>query len=347
MLGPLIVDVAGTELSTEDREVLKHPAVGGVILFGRNCADADAVAALCAQIHALRDPRLLITIDQEGGRVQRLRDGVTRLPPPARMGALWDSDTKAARALVRKAGWLMAAELLALDVDLSFAPVADLGGTSRVIGDRAFHHDPDAVEALTLAYVFGMREAGMRAVAKHFPGHGGVPGDTHVEQPVDRRAYADLQMADLRPFEWLIGNGIAAVMMSHVVYPAVAEKPASLSRVWIQDILRNRLGFQGVVFADDLSMRGAATGGDMLARVAMALEAGCDFTPICNDREAVAAVIDGSGQLPEEPASGLRRARMEPTEHLDRRALRQDPRWRAARESLARQAADPGFELEG
>lgn len=187
----------------------------------------------------------------------------------------------------------------------------------------------------------------MRAVAKHFPGHGGVPGDTHVEQPVDRRAYADLQMADLRPFEWLIGNGIAAVMMSHVVYPAVAEEPASLSRVWIQDILRNRLGFQGVVFADDLSMRGAATGGDMLARVAMALEAGCDFTPICNDREAVAAVIDGSGQLPEEPASGLRRARMEPTEHLDRRALRQDPRWRAARESLARQAADPGFELEG
>jgi len=343
----LIVDVAGTELSAEDREVLMHPAVGGVILFGRNCPDADVVAALCAEIHALRDPRLLITIDQEGGRVQRLREGVTRLPPPARMGALWGSDPKAARALVRKAGWLMAAELLALGVDLSFAPVADLGGKSRVIGDRAFHHDPDAVEALALAYVFGMREAGMRAVAKHFPGHGGVAGDTHVEEPVDRRAYADLQMADLRPFEWLIGNGVAAVMMSHVVYPAVAAEPASLSRTWIQDILRNRLGFQGVVFADDLSMRGVAGAGDMVARVSMALEAGCDFAPICNDREAVEAVLADSKRLPEEPASGLRRARLEPTEHLGRRALHQDPRWQAARESLARQAAGPDFELEG
>ena len=347
MLGPLIVDIAGTELSAEDREVLRHPAVGGVILFARNCPDADTVAALCAEIHALRAPRLLITIDQEGGRVQRLREGVTRLPPPARMGAIWDADPKAARALVRKAGWLMAAELLSLDVDLSFAPVADLGGKSRVIGDRAFHRDPDAVEALTLAYVFGMREAGMRAVAKHFPGHGGVAGDSHVEQPVDRRTYADLQMADLRPFEWLINNGVAAVMMSHVVYPAVAPEPASLSPAWIQDILRNRLGFQGVVFADDLSMRGAESAGNMLARVGRALSAGCDFAPICNDRPAVEAVIGGSESLPDEPASGLRRARMEPTEHLGRGALRHDPRWQAARDSLAHEVADPDFKLEG
>lgn len=347
MLGPLIVDIAGTGLGAEDREILKHPAVGGVILFARNCPDADSVAALCADIHALREPRLLITIDQEGGRVQRLQEGVTRLPPPARMGALWDSDPKAARGLVRKAGWLMAAELLALGVDLSFAPVADLGGKSRVIGDRAFHRDPDAVEALALAYVFGMREAGMRAVAKHFPGHGGVAGDTHVEEPVDRRTYADLQMADLRPFEWLINNGVAAVMMSHVVYPAVAPEPASLSPVWIHDVLRGRLGFQGVVFADDLSMRGAAGAGDMPARVARALAAGCDFAPICNDRSAVEAVLDGSERLPDEPASGLRRARMEPTKHLGRRALRHDPRWQAARELLARQAVDPEFKLEG
>lgn len=347
MLGPLIVDIAGTSLTAADREVLAHPAVGGVILFARNCPDAETVAVLANEIHALREPRLLVTIDQEGGRVQRLREGVTLLPAPTRMGALWGRDPRAARALVRNAGWLMAAELLALGVDLSYAPVADLGGRSRVIGDRAFHTRPDAVEALALAYVFGMREAGMRGVAKHFPGHGGVAGDSHVEQPVDRRPYADLQMADLRPFEWLIGNGIAAVMMSHVAYPAVAPEPASLSPTWIQEILRGRLGFQGVVFADDLSMDGAAGAGDTLARARQALAAGCDFIPICNDRAAVEAVLSASRKLPDEPASALRRSRMAPGEHLGRAALWRDPRRGRVRQQLAELAADPDFRLEG
>lgn len=346
MLGPLIVDVAGTSLSAEDRKVLSHPAVGGVILFARNCPDAETVAALSAQIHELRSPRLLVTIDQEGGRVQRLQQGVTRLPAPTRIGALWDTDPRAARALARNAGWLMAAELLALGVDLSYAPVADLGGRSRVIGDRAFHTDPEAVEALTLAYVYGMREAGMRAVAKHFPGHGGVAEDSHVEQPVDRRSFADLKMADLRPFEWLIGNGVAAVMMSHVVYPAVAPQPASLSPTWIHDILRGRLGFQGVVFADDLSMRGAAGAGDMRARVRQALEAGCDFAPICNDRAAVKGLLAADAPLGDEPASGLRRSRLAPGASPGPRELRQDPRWREAREHLATLEGDRDFTLE-
>lgn len=346
MLGPLIVDVSGTFLNAEDREVLNHPAVGGVILFARNCPDADTVAALSAEIHELRSPRLLVTIDQEGGRVQRLQKGVTRLPPPTRIGAVWDTDPRAARALARNAGWLMAAELLALGVDMSYAPVADIGGRSRVIGDRAFHTDPEAVEALTLAYVYGMREAGMRSVAKHFPGHGGVAEDSHVEQPADRRAFADLKMADLRPFEWLIVNGVAAVMMSHVVYQAVAPEPASLSPVWIHDILRGRFGFQGAVFADDLSMRGVAGAGDMPARVCQALEAGCDFAPICNDRAAVEGVLVEAGTLGDEPASGLRRSRLTPGASPGPRELRQDPRWREAREHLEMLENDQDFTLE-
>lgn len=344
--GPLIVDVTGTELSNEDREVLRHPAVGGVILFARNCPDADSVAALAEEIHALREPRLLVSIDQEGGRVQRLTAGVTCLPAPTRMGALWDTDPRTARAMVHEAGWLMAAELLALGVDLSYAPVADLGGTSRVIGDRAFHTRPQAVEELALAYVYGMREAGMRAVAKHFPGHGGVAEDSHVESPVDRRDYGDLQMADLRPFEWLIGNGVAAIMMSHVVYPAVAQEPASLSRRWVHDILRKQMGFQGAVIADDLSMHGAAAVGDTPTRVRMALAAGCDYAPICNDRTAVQAVLEASESLVNEPASGLRRSRLMPEHRPELSQLQTDPRVKAARAMLAGLGSDPEFHLE-
>lgn len=346
MLGPLIVDIEGTSLTAEDREVLRHPAVGGVILFSRNCPDADTVAALAAEIHAVREPPLIVSIDQEGGRVQRLRNGVTRLPAPTRMGALWGTDPRAARTMVHEAGWLMASELLALNVDLSYAPVADLGGTSRVIGDRAFHTRPQAVEALALAYLYGMREAGMRGVAKHFPGHGGVAEDSHVESPVDRREYADLQMADLRPFEWLIGNGVAAVMMAHVVYPAVAPEPASLSRTWVHDILREQMGFQGAIIADDLSMHGAAAVGDTLARVQMALSAGCDLAPVCNDREAVTGVLDAGDTLALEPASGLRRSRLLPEGRPDREALRRNPRLEAARALLAGLGPDPDFHLE-
>jgi beta-N-acetylhexosaminidase len=344
--GPLIVDVAGITLDAEDREVLGHPAVGGVILFARNCPNADTVAALAAEIHALREPHLLVSMDQEGGRVQRLKSGVTRLPALTRMGALWDINPGAARTLVHEAGWLMAAELLALGVDLSYAPVADLGGTSRVIGDRAFHTDPQAVETLALAYVYGMREAGMRAVAKHFPGHGGVAEDSHLESPVDRRSYGDLQMADLRPFEWLISNGVAAVMMSHVVYPAVASEPASLSRRWVHTILREEMEFQGAVIADDLSMHGAAGAGDMLTRVRMALAAGCDYAPICNDRAAVHTVLEASDSLPRDPAGGLRRSRLMPERRPNRSELQTDPRLMAARKRLARLESDPDFHLE-
>ncbi len=346
MLGPLIVDIEGTRLRAADRELLAHPLIGGVILFARNAPDAGSVAALAAEIHALRTPPLLITMDQEGGRVQRLREGVTRLPPAARFGEVWDENPDAARTLACNAGWLMAAELLALGVDLSFAPVADLGGSSRVIGDRAFHRDSAAVSELALAWKRGMSEAGMRAVGKHFPGHGGVPGDTHVERPVDRRRYADLAQADLKPFEHLIANELAGVMMSHVVYSEVAPQPASLSRRWVHDILREELGFEGAIVADDLTMDAAGTLDTPLARVRAALAAGCDLTPLCNDRGAVEAVLAGADTLELEPASALRSARLAPERFPTPEELRADRRVAATREKLAELTGGGALELK-
>ncbi|HEX5314148.1 MAG TPA: beta-N-acetylhexosaminidase [Gammaproteobacteria bacterium] len=346
MLGPLIVDVAGTSLDAEDRELLAHPLVGGVILFARNCRKAAEVARLAEEVHALRKPPLLVTIDQEGGRVQRLTDDVTRLPPASLFGALWDEDPSSARALSRDTGRLMAAELLALGVDLSFAPVADLGGRSRVIGDRAFHRDPQAVSDLAFAWMQGMHEAGMRAVAKHFPGHGGVTGDTHVERPVDRRRHADLALADLLPFEHLIVNGLDAVMMSHVVYPEVAPEPASFSPRWVTEILREGFDFQGAILADDLAMEGAASGGSVFERLDATLAAGCDLAPLCNDRGAVKTLIANAGSIAPAPASGLRRARLLPTKRWDEAMLRADPRLAATREALARLSGGDSFRLE-
>ncbi len=347
MLGPLIVDIAGTALDAADRDLLKHPLVGGIILFGRNCPDAQTVAELTAEIHALRDPPLLVTIDQEGGRVQRLQQGVSRLPAAAQIGALWEADQRRARQLARDAGWLMAWEMLTLGVDVSFAPVLDLGGQSRVIGDRAFHRDPMVVAELGLAYARGMAEAGMRAVGKHFPGHGGVTEDTHVERPVDRRGYADLQLADMAPFRRLIENGLAGVMMSHVVYPEVAPEPASLSRRWIQDVLRAQMGFQGAVVADDLSMAAAGTAGAVIARVQAALTAGCDLTPLCNDRPAVTAVLAQAGSLPSAPASGLRRARLAPAKDRPLQHAAAAERRNAIQAAFAGLGRDDHFELEG
>lgn len=347
MLGPLVIDIAGTALEPEERELLRHPLIGGVILFARNCPDAPAVAALAAEIHALRNPQVLVTIDQEGGRVQRLQRGVTRLPAPALLGAAWDVDRDRACRLARESGWLMASEMLALGVDLSFSPVVDLGGRSRAIGDRALHHDPEAVAALGVAYVRGMAEAGMRAVAKHFPGHGGVAGDTHVERPVDRRHFADLELADLRPFERLIGSGLAGVMVSHVVYPDVAPDPASLSRRWVHEILRERMGFQGAVVADDLSMHAAGVADGPVGRVRAALAAGCDLAPLCNDRAAVAAVVAAAESLPAAPASGLRRARLAPESRPEWKALIADPRRAQVQAALEKLGRDDAFQLEG
>lgn len=309
-LGPLMVDIAGTELTPDDIKVLSHPLVGSVILFSRNYRDVAQVSSLTAAIRAVRTPSLLVAVDHEGGRVQRFRDGFTRLPPARSLGRRYDEDRREGLSLAQSAGWLMASELRAVGVDFSFAPCVDLDyGVSEIIGDRAFHRDPDAVAALAVAYMAGMREAGMAATAKHFPGHGAVFADSHVAVAQDRRNFVDLE-PDIRPYRLLIENNLAGVMGAHVVFPAVAPLPASLSQRWISGVLRGELGFHGCVFADDLTMAGAAAFGGVIERAELAFAAGCDVLPICNDRQAVKSVLNHFGPDLGSPASQARVVRM-------------------------------------
>jgi beta-N-acetylhexosaminidase len=309
-LGPLMVDIAGTELTPEDIDVLRHPLIGSVILFSRNYRNPQQITALCTAIRSLRTPHLLIALDQEGGRVQRFREGFTRLPAVRLLGRRFDADRREGLLAAHSVGWLMAAELRSVGVDFSFAPCVDLDyGLSEVIGDRAFHRDPDAVGALAAAYLAGMREAGMAACAKHFPGHGAVTADSHVALPVDRREFADME-PDLRPYRLLIENQLPGVMVSHVEYPLVGASPASLSKRWIGEILRGSLGFHGCVFSDDLTMAAAAAVGPAPERVQRAAEAGCDVLMICNDRPGVLAVLRSIEPDICTPASQARLVRM-------------------------------------
>ena len=344
-LGPLMVDVAGTALDAEEREMLRHPLVGSVILFTRNYADPQQLAALVAEIHALRSPALIVGVDHEGGRVQRFRPGFSVLPSARRIGHEYDADRKTGLALARELGWLMAAELRGVGIDLSFAPCVDLDyGVSEVIGDRAFHSRPAAVGELAVAYMHGMRDAGMIATAKHFPGHGAVVADSHHAVPVDRRALEDLE-PDLAPYRLLIANGIAGVMVAHVVFPEVDPLPASVSRRWVRGVLREELRFEGVVFTDDLSMQGAAAAGDVVTRAELALDAGCDVLPVCNQRASVVALLDGLKEKPD-PASSLRLVRLRGRGPSDYAALRADERWQRGQETLARCAAAPTLQLK-
>lgn len=305
--GPLMIDIAGTELTELDRERLGHPLVGGIILFTRNYRDRAQLTALCAEIHALREPRLLIAVDHEGGRVQRFRDGFTRLPPMRALGLLHDQDPDAALAAARAAGFVLAAELRACGVDYSFTPVLDLDyGPSRVIGDRAFHRDPAVVIALAAALGDGLKAGGMGTCGKHFPGHGYVIPDSHVELPVDERPL-DAMAEDLLPYRQL---PLDAVMAAHVIYQCIDCNTAVFSNKWIS-YLRNDLKFAGVVFTDDLSMAGAGVVGDMLARVEAAWAAGCDMLLVCNAPDAVAQVLDG-WQPQTDPVRGQRVARLLP-----------------------------------
>jgi beta-N-acetylhexosaminidase len=339
-----MVDVDGVVLSPDDVDVLSHPLVGSVLLYTRNYRNPKQISELCAAICALRTPHLLIATDHEGGRVQRFREGFTALPAARLIGRRFDEDRQEGLRCAHSVGWLLAAELRAVGVDFSLTPCVDLDwGLSEVIGDRAFHRDADAVAALAAACLAGMREAGMAAVAKHFPGHGAVRADSHVTLPIDRRPLGDMD-ADLKPYRLLIENQLPGVMMAHVEYPAVDALPASLSRRWIGEILRAGLGFHGCVFADDLSMAGVAGSGDVLARARLALAAGCDVLPILNDRPAVHRVLASFKPDVALPVSQARLVRMRArgTPPAD---LAADPRWQAAVRVVEELSAAPPLVL--
>lgn len=293
-LGPLMIDIAGTSLSDEDAVRLKHPLVGGVILFTRNFESVAQLTRLCAEIHALRSPTLLIAVDHEGGRVQRFREGFSRLPPMRELGNIWDQTPSRAVELARQTGFVLAAELCACGVDFSFAPVLDVDyGESGVIGDRAFHRNIQAISDLGHGLINGMKEAGMANVGKHYPGHGFVRADSHTEVPIDERELVDIELDDLVPFKRMIGFGMTAVMPAHVIYPKVAPEPAGFSEFWLKTVLRERLGFDGVIFSDDLSMEGASVAGGVVARAHAALDAGCDMVLLCNDPDAADDLLLG------------------------------------------------------
>lgn len=330
-LGPLMIDIAGTALTPEDRARLSHPLVGGIILFTRNFVSREQITTLCAEIHALRTPQLLIAVDHEGGRVQRFRDGFTRLPPMRKLGEAYDQDPIAAQALAKHVAYVLASELRACGVDLSFTPVLDLDyGQSSVIGDRSFHRDPQAVTALANALIDGLHAAGMKACGKHFPGHGFVEADSHVAIPVDERSLADIE-SDMLPFRHA---HIDAVMPAHVIYPQVDARPAGFSPVWLKK-LRSELGFEGVIFSDDLSMEGASVAGDIHARANAAWDAGCDMLLVCNAPDDAGSLLESWDREPD-PARAARIAKLMPdSPALQWLALESDPHYLAAAQAMA------------
>ncbi|ERH53814.1 beta-hexosaminidase [Ectopseudomonas chengduensis] len=321
MQGSLMMDIAGIWLTAEDRQMLRQPEVGGLIIFARNIESPRQVRELCQSIRALR-PDLLLAVDQEGGRVQRLRQGFLRLPA---MRAIADSDN--AEELAEHCGWLMATEVLAVGLDLSFAPVLDLDHQrSAVVGSRAFEGDPQRATTLAAAFIRGMHQAGMAATGKHFPGHGWAEADSHVAIPLDERSLDDIRACDMQPFKRLV-HELDAVMPAHVIYSQVDEHPAGFSRRWLQDILRGELGFEGVIFSDDLSMAGAHVVGDAGKRIEAALAAGCDMGLVCNDRASAELALSALQRLRVTAPARLERMRgrgYATTEY------RQVPRWLTA-----------------
>ena len=293
-LGPVMLDIAGTQLTAGDINRLLHPLTGGVILFTRNYLDVHQLVELTQQIHALRNPPLLIAVDHEGGRVQRFQKGFTKLPAMRELGKIWDRQPARARHLAKQVGFVLAAELNTCGVDFSFTPVLDLDyGQSCVIGDRAFHHDPNAVSDLAHHLMLGLKMGGMSAVGKHFPGHGYIQADSHLEKSIDQRRYLDFEMNDLIPFQQMIDLGLAGIMPAHVIYPKVDQHPAGFSTVWLQNVLRTKLQFEGCIFSDDLSMQGAADYLESIVKRAQtALSAGCDMLLVCNNPQGADEILN-------------------------------------------------------
>lgn len=296
MIGALMLDISGTELNQEDIELLQSPQVGGVILFSRNITSPRQVRALTNHMRQIRSD-ILIAVDQEGGRVQRLKTGFTLLPAMGRFGELYTSDPERSIDLAEKCGWLMATEVLAVGIDFSFAPVLDLNAISDVIGDRAFASSIEHIVPLAQAFMSGMQRAGMATTGKHFPGHGSVKADSHVAAAVDSRSYSDIEQTDMQSFIQLQPQ-LNALMPAHVIYDQVDPNPAGFSAFWIQKILREKLNFDGVLFSDDLSMQAACVAGDADARIRAALDAGCDMGLVCNHRESACIALAGIADYP-------------------------------------------------
>lgn len=340
-----MLDIEGLALSPADRALLREPAVGGVVLFTHNYESPVQLADLVSEIRSLRNPPLLIAADHEGGRVQRFRDSFSAIPPMRRLGLHYDSDADGALELARTVGWLLGSELRAVGIDLSFAPCVDLDwGVSEVIGDRAFHRDPEVVGELATAFCRGQQAAGMASVAKHFPGHGAVVADSHQDLPFDRREYGEL-LDDMRPYEKLAATGqLAAVMLSHVVYSEKDSLPAGFSPLWIKQELRGQLAFDGAVFCDDLSMKATETFGAMPRRAELALNAGCDMALVCNDRPGALATVEALRDY-SNPLSLVRLARLHGTGSVLRETLLASDKWQAASARLEQWLQRPPLSL--
>lgn len=296
MYGVLMTDIGSTALTADDVSLIEQAQVGGIILFARNVKDAAQVRRLCDDIRYY-NPDILIGVDQEGGRVARLREGFTPLPAMGKLGALFEQNPSEALSCAYDCGYLMAAEVLAVGIDLSFAPVLDTDGVSQVIGDRSFHKDPQIITALATQFMRGMRAAGMATTGKHFPGHGGVAPDSHVTEAIDTRSLDEIISHDMQPFAQTL-PWLDALMPAHVIFSQIDNKPAGFSKIWLKDIIREQLKFDGVIFSDDLSMAGAQAAGDVSERVRAAINAGCDIALVCNDRVAAHEAAEAVQDLP-------------------------------------------------
>ena len=333
-IASLMLDIQGTVLSAEEKELLDHPMTGGVILFARNYESVEQLEYLVQQIRQATKRALLIAVDHEGGRVQRFREEFTSLPALAKLYESSDDE----QTFLQRAhhhGWLMASELRVMDIDFSFAPVLDLNyGVSEVIGDRSFHRQPELVATLAQSYIAGMREAGMASTGKHFPGHGAVVADSHIDIPTDKRSFDDIWNEDMIPFAKLIEKGLDAIMTAHIIYPEVDSQPAGFSSIWLQDILRKKLSFDGVIFSDDLGMEGASVAGGFVERAEAATEAGCDMVLVCNNRAGAIEVID-KANIKQSEQSAMRLNRMKGQAFMNRSALLDTKQWSEAVNDLA------------
>ncbi len=331
-LGPVVLDPTGLALTEDDRRRLLHPAAGAVILFAHNFESCAQLAALTEEIRALRTPELLVCVDHEGGRVQRFTHGFSAIPAMRRLGTLWDRDHDAAREAAHAAGYVIAAELAAHGVDFPFAPVLDLDyGSSSVIGDRALHFDPNAVGALAAGLIGGFADGGMAAVGKHFPGHGFAALDSHVGVPRDERKIAEIMKKDVAPYSRAIAAGLGGVMPAHVIFTQADGEPAGYSRYWLGEVLRSKLGFEGLIFSDDLSMEGASTAGGIPERARAALAAGCDMVLLCQDPAGQEKLLESLGSAAMRSPARAQRMRRKGT-----RDLRKSVAYRESLDALAR-----------